>query len=73
MVQKLTDDNFEISYLYGADPKKLFYILAETADSIERDFPGVGLSFEAVNDNSQKLIEHIFSKPRITHIFEATM
>jgi hypothetical protein len=70
-MQKTTDGNLELSYLYGKYPKGLFELLSETVRKYETLFPDASLTFEAVNEDAEKLAEHLFPRARKTHVYES--
>ena len=70
-MQKTPDGNLQLSYLYGKYPKGLFHLLSETVRDLEKLYPGVKLTFEAISDDSIKLAQHLFPEAKKTHIYEA--
>lgn len=72
-IQELPDHNLELAYLYGKYPQGLFELLYEIVTEIEALFPEADLTFEAMNDESVKLAEHLFPRARKAHIYEATL
>ena len=71
IMQRNPDGNMELSYLYGKYPKGLFQLLSETVKDLEALFPESNITFDAMNDESVKLAEHLFPKARKAHVYEA--
>ncbi len=70
-MQKLSDGNLELSYLYGKYPRGLFELLSDTVREMEVLFPNSTLTFEAMNQDSEQLARHLFPKAKSAHIYEA--
>ena len=70
-MRKLSNDNLELSYLYGKYPRGLIELLGSTVSKMETLFPGASLTFDAMNDESKQLAKHLFPKSKTTHIYEA--
>ncbi len=70
-MQKTSDGNLELAYLYGKYPKGLFELLIETVKELAILFPNVSLTFEAMNDESIRLAQHLFPRARRAKIYEA--
>lgn len=71
IIQRLSDGNLELSYLYSKNPKGLLKLLAATVSSLENDYPDTELSFDVVNEGSGILAEHLFLEARVVPIYEA--
>ena len=71
IMQELSNGNLELSYLYFRYHKGLFDLLSETASEIERLFPKVSLTFDAVSDESMKLAKRLFPDAQKVHVYEA--
>lgn len=70
-VQRSGDRSLELTWLYGSYPPGLFLLLGKTAQEAERLFPEDSLTFEAINEKSEKLAKHLFPEARSVSIYEA--
>ena len=68
---RLPGGNLELSYLYGKYPKGLMELLSDTVEKIEQLFPEAQLTFEAMNEASVSLADHLFPKAKTALIYEA--
>ena len=72
-VQRASDKCLELSWIFSKYPPGLLQILQCAAEEAERLFPGFLLTFEAVNENSEKLAQRFFPGARTEHIYEADL
>ncbi len=70
-VQRATEHMLDLVFLYGKYPPGMFQVLGEAVDTAERLFPEDDLTFEAINEKSEKLAQHLFPKARSVSIYEA--
>lgn len=70
-VQRAGDRSLELSWLYGKQKRGLFFILGEVVSKAERLFPEYSLIFEAINEQSKRLADHLFPDAATVHIYEA--
>ena len=68
---RLPNGNLELSYLYGKYPKGLMELLGNTVSKVETLYPDSSLTFDAINDESRLLAQHLFPKAKTAHIYEA--
>jgi len=71
IMTKLPGGNLELSYLYGKYPKGLMELLSDAVAKIELFFPGAQLTFDAMNEASTKMADHLFPKAKTALIYEA--
>ncbi len=71
ILQKVSEGNLELGYLYGKYPRGLFNLLSATVSEMERLYPDAKLSFEAMNPESELLAKHLFPKAKTVHVYEA--
>ena len=71
IMTRLPGGNLELSYLYGKYPKGLMELLSDTVEKIEQLFPEAQLTFEAMNEASVSLADHLFPKAKTALIYEA--
>ena len=70
-IQRLTDDNLELSFLYGKYPRGLFELLSLTVKDMEMFLSDCDLSFDAMSKESDNLAKHLFPRAKSVHIYEA--
>ena len=71
IMTKLPGGNLELSYLYGKYPKGLMELLSDAVAKIELFFPGAQLTFDAMNEASTRMADHLFPKTKTALVYEA--
>lgn len=70
-VQRAAEHMLELSWLYGKYPPGLFQLLAKAAQEAECLYPEDALTFEVINEKSEKLAQRLFPNARSVAIYEA--
>ena len=70
-VQRLSDGNLELSYLYGKDPVGLLELISMSITDMIKLYPNASLVFDAINEESLKIAEYLFPDSKSVHIYEA--
>ena len=70
-VQRAAEHMLELVWLYGKYPPGMFCLLQEAAGTAERLYPEDSLTFEAINEKSEKLAQRLFPNARSVAIYEA--
>ena len=70
-IQRLSEDQLELSFLYGKYPRGLFELLSLTVKDMEMLLPDCDLSFDAMSKESDNLAKHLFPRAKSVHIYEA--
>ena len=70
-MQRLSDGNLELSYLYGKDPVGLLELISMSITDMIKLYPNASLVFDAINGESLKIAEYLFPDSKSVHIYEA--
>ena len=71
IIQKKTDGNLRLAYLFSKYPEGLADLLAEVAKDIVVDYPDTELEFEAVSEKSVLLAKKLFPEATEISVYEA--
>lgn len=73
IITKRSDNNIELSYLQGSNPKLLILLVFDTAGQVAQEFPNAKLIFDTVTPEAEAIAQKLFSGANTVPVYEAEL